>query len=217
MEMWEDNIIEQKLNGLDKLPEGYAPNLELKWSVLEAGLEGKSRKKPFAWKRYAIAAMLLMLGGAGFRMLRPAATHTTGLPETKMPVAAEILVTDEILPIEQKTPAPAEHQQSKRNRPPQQLLISIVPQTPVAVIQPETTATYPTEPGQQQLATRTRKTSKPRFVEVDFNDIPVIDEHSSDPVIAAHQFRMRLGGNPGTQSSSPAGGSPSLKFTQTLN
>ena len=72
MEMLEDKIIKQKLDSLEKLPEGYEPNLESKWNLIETGLdEGNKKKVAIIWYRIAIAAMLLMIGGGSLMLIKP--------------------------------------------------------------------------------------------------------------------------------------------------
>jgi hypothetical protein len=59
MEAWENKIIADKMHSLQDLPEDYQPNLDAKWSILEAGLPASKRKTGFLF-RYAAAAILLL-------------------------------------------------------------------------------------------------------------------------------------------------------------
>lgn len=63
METHSDKIIQQKIDSVHSLPEGYSPNLNNKWEILAAGLQPK-KKLVFLYfnKISAIAAMLLLIG-----------------------------------------------------------------------------------------------------------------------------------------------------------
>jgi hypothetical protein len=64
METHSNKIIQQKIEAVNSLPEGYSPNLNNKWEIIAAGLTPK--KKPlflYFNKISAIAAILLLIGG----------------------------------------------------------------------------------------------------------------------------------------------------------
>lgn len=61
MENLENKIIQEKINSLDGLPDGYQVSLAGKWELIEASLEGKKSKKPL-WYRSSAAAILLVAG-----------------------------------------------------------------------------------------------------------------------------------------------------------
>lgn len=56
----EHKIIQEKLEGLAGFPKGYAPNLALKWELLESGLQHNARKNTMIWWPYYIAASLII-------------------------------------------------------------------------------------------------------------------------------------------------------------
>lgn len=58
MESWENKILAEKLNSLDSLPEGYAPDITSKWEIVQSGL---SRKKSMAINKRWLALSLLAL------------------------------------------------------------------------------------------------------------------------------------------------------------
>lgn len=191
--MWEDNIVKNKLNGLDTLPEGYTPNLESKWGMLEAGLEG-SRRRVWAWKPYAAAAMFLMLGGAGILLMKPKPKPRAEVPAMHMPVAtAEKQAKAQL----QNTPGPAAKYIAKAKTLSYKPKIQHIAVTvnPDPNMQPETTVVSVLQPIQREQPGAVTKTKKPRFVEVDFNDAPVAAEKPSESVIAAQQFKFRIGIN----------------------
>ena len=59
MEQMDDNIIREKINSLHELPDGYSVSLESKWELLQAGIEGRPKRKFFLW--YAAAMLILLL------------------------------------------------------------------------------------------------------------------------------------------------------------
>ena len=62
MENLENKLIADKINSLDTLPDGYVPNLEAKWALLQS--KEKNEKISFLWGRKTwmkIAACLLIL------------------------------------------------------------------------------------------------------------------------------------------------------------
>src|SRR5436190_415431 len=69
MDMLENKKIREKINALDELPKTYHPNMASKWSLIEAGLDGNDNKKIIAWKRIAVAAVLVMMAGSTFVFL----------------------------------------------------------------------------------------------------------------------------------------------------
>lgn len=69
MEAMQDKRIREKINRLDTLPDGYAPSLDRKWELLQAGKPHKQEKPLYFW--YAAAASFLLLLGFGFMLWQP--------------------------------------------------------------------------------------------------------------------------------------------------
>ena len=72
MEMHSNNIIKQKIDSVNSLPQNYEPNLESKWELLEASLES-NKPKPFVFwfnRIGSAAAILLLLGGIGIYVIK---------------------------------------------------------------------------------------------------------------------------------------------------
>jgi hypothetical protein len=61
MENLENKIIQEKINSLNSLPEGYQPSLAGKWELIEASLEGRKSKRPL-WNWSSAAAILMVAG-----------------------------------------------------------------------------------------------------------------------------------------------------------
>jgi hypothetical protein len=211
MEILEDKIVRNKLGGMDTLPEGYAPNLESKWSMLEAGLNGNSRKTVFAWKPYAVAAMLLILGGAALILMRPKTKTVTDIPSQQIPATLHQEPETE----QQITKAPGKHK-------PKTIAIkkSFIPRKDHTVA--ATQDNDNTQPAilpedkpivQEQLITAI-KVKKPRFVEVDFYDAPITAQKPTESVIAAQQFKFRLGRNSVSVDDSKNNNDKSIRLLQ---
>jgi len=65
----EDKAISEKLGGLDTLPQGYEPNLDSKWELLEASMSKRkdfSKRLVYVW--ISIAASLLILCSLGMSL-----------------------------------------------------------------------------------------------------------------------------------------------------
>lgn len=94
MENRENKIIQNKINSMDQLPEGYEPNLHAKWALLEDSLNEK--KSAVVWVNYkwlGIAAVLLILFSTGFwfssrdnkpkHIVKDELNAAPGIPENK--------------------------------------------------------------------------------------------------------------------------------------
>jgi hypothetical protein len=210
MEMWEDNIIKTKLEGMDTLPEGYAPNLESKWSMLEAGLDGNRKQKGFVWKPYAAAAMLLMLGGPAILLMRPKPKTAADIPLSIPSIVTEKVPEsrEQIVAVPGKT---FKHKVSTKKN----MIEPVVTIVAVENLEPETSVTQVNKFEPEQLIAHTPKTKKPRFVEVDFNDAPITAQKPSESVIAAQQFKFRIGIN-SVSSGNQTGTGGSLRIQQSF-
>lgn len=176
---------------MDTLPEGYAPSLESKWSMLEAGLNGSRRRTGFAWKPFAAAAMLLMLGGAGLILMQPETKTAADIPAQHLPATLrqESKTQQHIItaPIVKHLPKTVAIKKSPVLRKDDTVFATKDSDTIQPVILPEDKSVV-----QEQLVTAT-KVKKPRFVEVDFNDTLITAEKPSESVIAVQQFKFRFG------------------------
>jgi hypothetical protein len=72
MEMHSNNIIKQKIDSINSLPQNYEPNLESKWELLEASLESNKPKPIVFWfnRIGSAAAILLLFGGIGIYVIK---------------------------------------------------------------------------------------------------------------------------------------------------
>lgn len=72
MEMHSNNIIKQKIDSINSLPQNYEPNLESKWELLEAGLKSNKPKLFVFWfnRIGSAAAILLLFGGIGIYVIK---------------------------------------------------------------------------------------------------------------------------------------------------
>lgn len=195
MEILEDNIVQHKLNRLDTLPEGYTPNLDSKWSMLEAGLEG-NKKTASAWKPMAAAALVLLLGG-GILLLQqikqrqplPTVAHSTPNIIIRKPLVDKT----GIAPI-QPTITVAKQTLSKPT------ITHPIAQPPVAqetVNHIQTPAPAPVtfeqpQEIQQQIAAAPHL-KKHQFIEIDFNEVPVTQTQHTESTIAFRPFKFGIG------------------------
>lgn len=72
MEMHSNNIIKQKIDSVNSLPQNYKPNLESKWELLEASLKSNKSKPFIFWfnRIGSAAAVLLLFGGIGIYFIK---------------------------------------------------------------------------------------------------------------------------------------------------
>jgi hypothetical protein len=84
MEMHSNNIIKQKIDSINSLPQNYEPNLESKWELLEASLESNKPKPIVFWfnRIGSAAAILLLLGGIGIYIIKVVKPTTSKKPAT---------------------------------------------------------------------------------------------------------------------------------------
>lgn len=167
MELLENNIIQQKLNSLDTLPEGYAPSLSSKFELLMTA--APAEKKQSKWLYFVpagIAATIALLV-----LVQPDNTsvdfntqHYAGRLQNSAVIAAPVQITE--------TPAVAVKQirtkRTKQVSPAVQLAVAPAPvhQEEVVVLATDTTTLHlATTPVEQQ--------KKIRFIEVDFDDTPL--------------------------------------------
>jgi len=90
METYSDKLIQQKMDAVNSLPEGYSPNLNNKWEILAAGLAPK--KKPlflYINKISAIAAMLLLIGGVSLFFIKSIKRNDAIKPVVSIPKRIE--------------------------------------------------------------------------------------------------------------------------------
>lgn len=199
MEMLEDNIVQSKLNSLDTLPEGYTPNLESKWSMLEAGLEGNA-KRTVAWKPIAAAAVVLILGGATLllQQLKPkvAVTADYSKQEVKPKNSTSEPIASAPIPTQIKTAATPTTTKATNTQPviehaPAALKV-VDEQTVPAQETPQRDAVIEQLQETQPLIAALPKIKKQQFVEIDFNDVPMVKQQIMEPSIAFKPFTFGL-------------------------
>lgn len=169
MELLENNIIQQKLNSLDTLPEGYAPSMSSKFELLMTA--APAEKKQSKWLYFipaGIAATIALLV-----LVQPDTTsvdfntqHYAGRLQNTAVIAAPVQITE--------TPAVAVKQiptkRTKQVSPAVQLAVAPAPvpvhhEEEVVLATDTTTLHLASAPIEQQ--------KKIRFIEVDFDDTPL--------------------------------------------
>lgn len=178
--------VAEKINGLDQLPEYYTPNLELKWGIIEAGME-RSRKPMWVW--WLSAASVIFIAGLIW-LVKPSAQ----MADLPAPLVKEnqASVTLKANPIQEKSV----HTEKRVNK--QKQVAQTVPLTAVAEISREqeevTQQPAVTTDTLLQVAQTERIITKQRYVELDFSD--GIEQSSPQTTIVAQQFRFKLGNWP---------------------
>jgi|GEM_PF-3296821 len=93
MERWENNIIADKLNSLQDLPDGYAPNIASKWELIQAGLDGKKKRSKRGWfAGVSILALLIVCGTIYFSKPAEPIRQTPIVENSRMPLPSRQVV-----------------------------------------------------------------------------------------------------------------------------
>ncbi|MBL0031255.1 MAG: hypothetical protein IPP27_03380 [Bacteroidetes bacterium] len=197
MENKENKLIADKINSLDKLPQGYNPNLDAKWALLQS----EEKEQPVLtlflkqnWRKIAAVILILFLSSALWiskfssstneistqpihEIAIPAPVHQNlPLAESQKPIEKQIVEIKNL----QKRPG------KKINSKVRQEEISIEKQIPVQDKNIE--IQLPVE--EKALATSEIKRSKQRYVQMDFDDAVVKDSNKNT---FAQGFQFRLG------------------------
>lgn len=196
MEDMENKLIASKLSELDTLPEGYKPNLNSKWELIEASMEGERKNRFVMYRVAAVITGIILLGYLFMPRLNvqpatqskvqqktePAMKHNKPLPspEQKNKMIAAT--------VQRKSAAKVEKVKIKSNvvemesvQPKPETKIDSVPamQNSVQLAELDTEAPV--------------KKKKSRYVQLDFND-PVKEETAapSPKQMYAKEFRIDL-------------------------
>lgn len=171
MELLENNIIQQKLNSLDTLPEGYAPSMSSKFELLMTA--APAEKKQSKWLYFIPAGIaatiaLLVLVQPDNTSLDFNTQHYAGRLQNTAVIAAPVQITE--------TPAVAVKQirtkRTKQVSPAVQLAVAPVP-VPVPVHQEEVVALATDTTTFHLASAPVEQQKKIRFIEVDFDDTPL--------------------------------------------
>jgi cytoskeletal protein RodZ len=185
METREHELIRQKIEAVTGLPEGYAPNLDSKWELLEAGLNPRRKKRPLVWiSVVSSAAVLLMVS-----------TLVMMNMQQQLPVREQGAVTVKevagTLNTEQRPVEKQEEKQKERPRRHKHMPVPVKEENTELVITASKPENITGEAPQETIAVVTQKV--PRFVEMDFNEPVINNEVPSEAVIASQRFRFRVG------------------------
>jgi len=215
MENRENKIISDKINSLDYLPEGYNPNLEAKWALLQSK---EQKVKPMfffqknTWMKIAACLLILLISGIAWmnRTLQPKsevatstfqphielkekvgsktekiANNTFNLPNNKKSSGKKVKI---VVPIKEQLPAEEEQ-------------IAIIPQ----II--DSTKSLSAE---NNTSITIAKTKKSRYVQVDFEDA-VAQPTNKNTFAQGFQFRLGLKSSTITEQNSINNSSIKLK------
>lgn len=195
MEMRSNKIIQDKINSVNDLPEGYSPNLNSKWELLQAGLKPEQNKKPVLYyiqRASAVAAMLLLIGGSGLLIIKkptkPTASNITTNNKNIVSVAPN---TERVNAVEEKKTIPSPQKTNKKvmvNAP-----IQLAVNTPNTSID---SSTQKVEVVNQPIANTTineQVATTERFTEVDFTSPIITPSTPTDVLVKAQKFKFKLG------------------------
>lgn len=195
MEMRSNKIIQDKINSVNDLPEGYSPNLNSKWELLQAGLKPEQNKKPVLYyiqRASAVAAMLLLIGGSGLLIIKkptkPTASNITTNNKNIVNVAPN---PERVNAVEEKKTIPSPQKTNKKvmvNAP-----IQLAVNTPNTSID---SSTQKVEVVNQPIANTTineQVATTERFTEVDFTSPILTPSTPTDVLVKAQKFKFKLG------------------------
>jgi len=197
MEMRSDKIIQDKINSVNDLPEGYRPKLNSKWELLQAGLKPKQNKKTVLYYLQlvsAVAAILLLIGGSGLLIIKKPTKPMAS--SVKVPTPNDYVASPNVEPIHQVTIEKAVVTSSQKikntdvNKASALIENNLVKTTVIEVIQPNSKEVQPTVDyaSKEQVAVITK-----RFEEVDFTT-PILSQTTpTDVLVKAHKFKFKLG------------------------
>lgn len=195
MEMHSNNIIKDKIDSVDTLPDGYMPNLDNKWELLEAGLVKQQEKKTLLFyirQTTAIAALLLLFGGVGLYLIKQVQTTPTvktasSFNATKQKDKMAVL-KQEISKQNTITQASKKHLPTKPSVVKKNMILAPEVFTENPVI------TFIDSPKVTQIMAAEHLTAKAkRFTEIDFNEPIVSAKTSMENVVASQRFKFKIG------------------------
>lgn len=199
MENLENKIIAEKINALDYLPEGYQPNLDAKWELLQN--DRKNKKVFFLYERknrLLIAACIIFLLLCGIVLM-----NLNSNEKLKSSTATISPITGNKSPIENTTPkitsnvplanssAATKKLQHKKISPAKSLQNPTTPNTEqvaLVILEADTTKKIMNENTEPIVVT---KTKKQRYVQMDF-DGEVQPANSAPTFAQGFQFRISL-------------------------
>jgi hypothetical protein len=185
-----DKLIEEKLSSLESLPEGYTPNLDAKWSIIQQ----TAMKKPVAYIKWiGIAASIIFLLGCFFTWkslyrAEPQFVHETK-PAEKIEVAGQPLIANNyVAAVSDKKTVFKRKSIRSINKPNQNSELTI----PDKVIEVPA-STVEVAPAIVENVTDSDQNLKQRYIEVDFRDEiarPVAqNDNSHKPVKISISFK----------------------------
>lgn len=187
-----DKSVREKLNQLTGLPEGYTPNLQSKWALLEASLEAEqhSKRRGFWMLRAAAVLFLFSVSAVMYFYLHRTAPMANPLQArssvTPAPVPARQPVAPSIVQVVAQRPAPRPVRAVEQNTPlpqvEQPVINGVVPQTEVEAILATTEATIAV----------TKKKNKVRYEQMDFGNTVVTTGTLAQQIPPAKTFQIKL-------------------------
>lgn len=199
----EEKIIADKINGLDSLPEGYAPNLDSKFELMNAGRYERKKRKNMGWyfSRAAAAAVFLLLAGgywlkqSGPSVAPPVAApgndaivkQTTTLPSSVTATSTGAGTSSYINKLTRQSPITNHRFPITNTQPP-----TTNSQPQITTPQSPTVDSVNSEPVQVAAVQQPATTIKRRYTQVDFND-NISNDKLSNKTWSATGSRIKFG------------------------
>jgi hypothetical protein len=195
METRSYKIIQEKINSVNDLPEGYSPNLNSKWELLQAGLKPEQNKKPVLYyiqRTSTVAAMLLLIGGSGLLIIKkPTKPITSSLLTNNNSVVNTAKKIEEVHQLEEKKVSKLSIKNTKKVmvNEPSHLAINNLNTSVDSSIQKVEANTKPIV----HTIINEQVASTERFTEVDFTTPVLAPSVPTDVLVKAKKFKFKLG------------------------
>ncbi|MBX7204903.1 MAG: hypothetical protein K1X81_05730 [Bacteroidia bacterium] len=189
MENLENKIIQEKINSLDSLPEGYQTSLAGKWELIEASLEGRKNKRPLWY--WSSAAVILMVAGVFWLNIKSeqplnAVQQVKQIKNKPVVAKTEKQLTEMV--IEKK-----EKKRSKHKGVNKKPVVTPVADDKILIVAVSTDSVIPVADIQEKpLVAKVQKT-KPALQVVDFTDSIKPQEWVAVTNSAKPKFRFTIG------------------------
>jgi hypothetical protein len=187
----ENKIIADKLDSLDTLPEGYQPNINSKWALLEESMNEQraaGSRMNRRWMNVA-ASFLFFLGTISLWMYMERVITITWVPDIVQPdPVSEVKLNSTGSPTDSFHPSkkPVMHPRKeikKETEPVIEETVSVPVESSGSAIQIQPIASLPSK--------ATHK--KQRYVQIDFDDSTTASDPPTKQNLFAQSFRFKLG------------------------
>ncbi|MBK7572898.1 MAG: hypothetical protein IPI10_15250 [Bacteroidetes bacterium] len=202
MENLENKLIADKINSLDTLPDGYVPNLEAKWALLQS--KEKNEKISFLWGRKTwmkIAACLLILLLSGIVWISKTSQPKSEIANSTSPSKPSLPKVEKVVNSSEKFATITSENKSidkSKNKSRSTIVTNEVPVKEVLhtdkeeiVLNPPTIDTIITLQEVNLASVENSKLKKARYTQLDFEDA-ILQPATKTTFAQSFQFRLGL-------------------------